>query len=125
GGDDSHIVANKQNSAALTARDLVHLAEALLLKISVAHREHLIHDEDLWLQMRSDRKRKANIHSRRVTLYRGFQKPLYFRKRNNFIEFLPNFGTSHAKNRTVQVDVLPARQFGVKSGANFLNTSHH
>ena len=53
--DRRHAVANENNRPPLTG-DVLHFAQALLLKFGVADREHLIDDQHLGLEMRRDRK---------------------------------------------------------------------
>ena len=45
------------------ARHVLHLAEALLLELRVADRQHLVDDQDLRLQVRRDRERQPHIHA--------------------------------------------------------------
>ena len=46
-------------------RDLVHLAQALLLELGVADRQHLVDDQDFRLEMRGDGEGEAHIHAAR------------------------------------------------------------
>ncbi len=40
-------------------------------------------------------------------------------KADDFIEFPPDFGMTHAENRAIQIDVLAAREFRMKTGSDF------
>ena len=60
--DRRHIVADEQDGAAVF-RDIAHLADALLLEPDVTDREHLVHDQDLRLQVGGHGERQADVHS--------------------------------------------------------------
>jgi len=80
-----HIVADKYHGPP-GATDLVHLAEALLLKRLVAHSQHLVHNQNLRLQMRGDRKSQPYEHAAGISLDGGVQKLAYFRKWTRLVE---------------------------------------
>ena len=44
-------------------RDVLHLAEALVLELGVADREHLVDEQDLRLEVRGDGEYEAHLHS--------------------------------------------------------------
>ena len=54
--DDAHVMADQKRGSPFATRDRVHLAEAILLKFSVADRKHRVDNKDR-LQMRGDRRR--------------------------------------------------------------------
>ena len=43
-------------------RHVLHLAQALLLELGVADRQHFVHDQDLRVQVRGDGERQADVH---------------------------------------------------------------
>ena len=49
-GDGLHIVRDEQNGASVLT-DILHLVQALALEGHVTHRQHLVDDQDLRLQM--------------------------------------------------------------------------
>ena len=61
---------DEKNRAALLT-DLVHLVEALLLEGGIADRQHLVHHQNLRLEMRGHREREPDVHSTRVPLDGG------------------------------------------------------
>ncbi len=42
---------------------IAHLAQALFLELGIAHRQHLIHDQDLRVQVGSHGKGQAHVHA--------------------------------------------------------------
>ena len=107
-----------QHGAAVAARHLVHLAKAFFLELGVADGEHLVDDQDLRLQMGGDGEGEAHIHARGIALDRGVEEFLDLGEGDDLVEFLADLGAAHAEDRTIQIDVLPPGQFGVKTGAD-------
>ena len=58
------------------SRDVPHLAEALLLELRVADRQHLVDDENLGLQMRRNGEGEAHVHAARIALHRRVEELL-------------------------------------------------
>ena len=114
-----HVVADKQHRAAVAARDLVHLAEAFLLELGIADREHFVDDQDFRLQMRRDGEGEAHIHAGGIALDRRVEELLDLGKGDDLVEFPADLGAAHAEDRAVEIDVLAAGQFGMKAGADF------
>ena len=54
--------------------ELLHPAQALLLELRVADREHLVHEQDLRLEVRRHRERQPHVHAARVALHGGVQE---------------------------------------------------
>jgi len=79
-------------------RYVPHLSQALPLKSRVAHRENLVHQQDLRLQMRRHGEGKPQVHARGVTLDRGIQESLNFGKRHNLVELADDLPPAHAEN---------------------------
>src|SRR6516162_673576 len=68
--------------------------------------------------MRSHRKCKSYIHSRRIALNGRVEKTFYFGERHDLVELLPNLALRHPENRAVEEDVLATRKLGMKSRPN-------
>ena len=98
---------------------VVHLAEAFLLELSVADRQHLVDDQNLRFQMRRDGKGEAHIHAAAVALYRRVEKFLDSRQSRRSRRICVVISARrHAEDGAVEKDVLAAGQFGVKAGAD-------
>ena len=110
-------MADEQDGAAL-ARDVAHLAEALLLERGVADREHLVDEQDLGLEVRRDGERQPHIHAARVAFDRRVDEALDLGERDDLVELARDLGALHAEDGAVQVDVLAPGQLRVKAGAD-------
>ena len=82
----AHVVADEDDRAAVALRNLAHLAEALLLEVGVADRQHLVDDQDLRLQVRGDREGQPNVHAAAVALDRRVEEALDLGERDDLVE---------------------------------------
>ncbi len=96
-----HIMTHEKYRTSFMRRHNFHLSETLLLKLGVTYRQYLVYNQDVRLQVRRDGKRKANVHTARVVLYRSIEKFIYLGKSNDFIEFLLDLVLRHPKNSAV------------------------
>ena len=110
-------MADEQDRAS-AARDLGHLAEAFLLKLGIADRQHLVDDQNLGLQMRRDREGEPNIHAAGVALDRRIEKFLDLGKGDDLVELASDLGAAHAEDGAVEIDVLASGELGMKAGAD-------
>src|SRR5258706_8190616 len=69
--------------------------------------------------MRCNGKPQPQTHSGGIALYLGVDKLLDAGEGDDSIEAFVNLSLSHAKNRSVEIDILPTRQFFVESGSHF------
>src|SRR5437870_3470661 len=99
--------------------NVVHLVQTFLLELRVANGKDFIHHQNFWLEMSSHRKGQSNIHSAAIALHWRVDKLFYSGKRNDLVELSFNFHPSHAEDGAIQEDVFAARQFLMKSRANF------
>src|SRR5690242_10219600 len=116
-------MGHEQNSPSVLPY-ILHLAEALALKRNVTNREHLVHDEDLWLQMGRDRKGQTHIHATRVALDWSLDKPFDLRERNDFIELAVDLRFPHAKQSAAEIDVFAPGQLWVEASADLEKTAN-
>ena len=73
--------------------------------------------------MRSHGKCQPHVHPTRVILHGRVDEFLNFRKSNDLVEFYQNLRAFHSQNRTAQKYILASGEFGVKTGADFQQTS--
>src|SRR5262245_21727412 len=99
--------------------DLLHALDALGLKLCVTHGEHFVDDENFRLEERRYRESKPHIHPAGVTLYRGIDELLESGKADNVIKFSFHLRAAHAKNGTVEKDVVPTGELRMKACPNF------
>jgi hypothetical protein len=107
-------VADEQDGPAL-ATDLAHLAQALTLEGGVAYREHLVHDQDLGLEVSGDREREPQVHAARVALHRRVDEALDLGEGDDLVELALDLAAAHAEDRAVQEDVLATREIAVEA----------
>src|ERR1700694_2733526 len=115
--DRRHAVADEQHGAAL-ARDVAHLAQALLLKGDVTNRQHLVDDQDVRLKVRRHRKGEADVHPTGVELDGGVEESLHARELDDVVELAVDLAALHAEDCAVQVDVFATGELGVKARSN-------
>ena len=104
--------------------DLSNFPQTFFLKLHVAHRQHFVDQQNLRLKMSRDRKGKADVHPAGVTLHRRVYELFDLSKRHDFVELSIDLCFLHAQNNSVQVDVLPPGQLGVKTRADFQQRTH-
>jgi hypothetical protein len=102
---------------------LFHLAEAFFLETRVANRQHFIDNQNLWLQMRGNRKCQSNEHATGVALDGCIYELLDLGERNYFVELAVNLGFFHPQYSAVEVNIFPAAELAMKAGAHFQKTS--
>src|SRR5262245_46722724 len=115
--DRGHVVADEQDRPALL-RHLADLAETFPLEGGVADRQHLVDQENLWLEMDGDRERQADIHATRVVLGGGIDELLDLGEADDLVELAADFCPLHAQDRTAEVDVLASSQLTMKPHAD-------
>ncbi len=91
--------------------------QALLLKKEVAHGQHLVHQQHLWLHMHGHSKSQPQLHPAAVGAQRTVKKRLQFGKVHNVVKDCRHLAAAQAGDHAVHVDVLSPRQLGVKAGA--------
>src|SRR6185295_2653670 len=107
GGDVVHGVRAEQQRPARRdeAFEPVH---ALLLEIAVAHRERLVDDQDVGLDLRRDREAQAHRHAGRVDLDRLVDEVAELAELEDRRGLLADLLFREAEHRGVEHDVLPA-----------------
>ena len=100
-------------------RDVLHLAQALLLELRIAHGQHLVHDEDFRFQVGGHGEGQAHVHAGGVAFDRGVDELLDFGEGDDLVELLRDLGLGHAEDGAVEEDVFAAGEFGVEAGADF------
>ena len=94
------------------------LADALSLERRVAHGQHLVHQQDLGLEVGGDREGQPQVHPGRVVLDRRIDEALDLGEGDDLVELRADLRPPHAEDGAVEVDVLGAGQLGMESGAD-------
>ena len=113
-----------QHGAALLPGHIAHFAKAFLLEFHVAHRQHLVHDENFAVQMGRHRKGQLDEHAAGIPLDGGVNELAALGKFDDFRQLGVNFRLGHAQNRAVHVDVFPAGHLVVEAGAHLQHGGH-
>ena len=80
-----HVVADEEDRAPAAAH-LAHLPQAPLLELRVADREHLVHHQDLGLQVGGHGEGQAHVHAARVVLHRRVEEALHAGEVDDLVE---------------------------------------
>src|SRR5438552_1954611 len=110
-------MADKEDCSA-SLGNIMHLAQALLLKHHVADCQHLVDDQDFRLEVGGYGEGEAHVHARAVPLDGRVEKFLDLCKVDNLIELTGDFRPGHPENGAVQINVLAAGQLEMKSCAD-------
>ena len=68
--------------------------------------------------MRGHGEGEAHIHSATVAFHWGIKKALDLRECHDFVKLAAHLGTGHAKDRTIEEDVLSSSQLRVETRAH-------
>ena len=116
-GDGADIVAYKNDGSPLALCNGFHFSKAFVLKLAVTNCEDLVDNQDFRLEMCGYGKGEAHIHAARIAFNRRVYELLHLCERDDLVEFTPHFGTRHSEYRSVQKDILTARQVRVEAGS--------
>src|SRR5262249_23182748 len=114
-------MTDKSNCPSLFSK-LFHFIQTLLLEPVVADRQHLVNNENFWIQMGGNRERKPNVHSGRIMLYRRVEEFFNLGKGNDLVELLSDFLLRHTEDSAVEEDVLPPTELRMEPGADLQQT---
>ena len=115
--DDGEVVRDEDDRPPV-ARHLAHLAQRLSLESRIAHRQHLVDEQDLGLEVGGHGKGQAHRHPAGVPLDRGVEEPLNLGELHDLIEPPADLCPSHPEDRAVEEDVLAPGQIGMEAGAH-------
>src|SRR5262245_22715266 len=109
------VVRYEEHRAPALAQAL-HGLDALLLEARVAHRQHLVDDEHVGLQVSGHGESQPQAHARRIALDRSVDELLHAREGDDRVEALLDLALLHSQDGAVQVDVLAAGELVVEPG---------
>src|SRR5437868_782535 len=116
--DCTQVVRNKHDGLARPLQ-FSHAVDALRLKICIADREHFVEQKNISLELRCNCKSQSQIHSGGIALDGCIDKRSHASKLNDARKLGSDLGASHAKQRTVQINVFASGQLGMKSRCHF------
>ena len=113
--DAAQIMADKDNGLAHLLKFL-ELMIAFRLEKDVSHRQSLIHDQNLRIDIDRHRKSKAHEHTTRICLHRLIDVLSDIRKFQNRVQLLIDLLLCKADHSAVQIDILNSVIFIIKTG---------
>jgi hypothetical protein len=113
-----HIVADKKNRSA-AMRDLGKSPHTLLLKLGIPHRQNLVDNKYLRVEMSRHSEGQTNLHSTRVSFDWSVEELLDLGKGDNLVEPPPNFDSRHSEDRSVKENIFSAGEFLMKACSDF------
>ena len=109
-------VRHQQNRLAAPL-ELAELVEALVREALVADREHFVDEQDIGIDVNRHGKPEPHVHAGRVRLDRRVDEFLQLGELDDLVEPPGDFALGQAEHDAVDEDVLAARDFRMKSGA--------
>ena len=119
-----HVVAHEKHRPTVAARNVRHATQTLLLELGVAHREHLVHDQHLGLEVRRDREGEPHLHAARVPLDWGVEEGPDIGEGHDLVELAVDLRLAHAQDGAAHVHVLAAGELRVEAGAGLEQGPH-
>ena len=108
-------VADVEDRGAVAA-DLLHLGHALLLERPVPHREHLVGEEHVGIDVDGDREAQPRVHARGVVRDRRVHELADVGELDDGVELALGLGLAHPEDRPVEEEVLAPGQLRVETG---------
>ena len=90
--------------------------QAFLLEGLVAHRQHLVDERDVRVEVDGDGEPQAHVHARGIVLDLVIDKGPQFAEFHDLVEDALQVPAPESQDGGVQVDVLPAGEVGVEAG---------
>ena len=95
--------------------DIADFAETLFLELQIAYGEDLVNQQDFRFEVGGNGKCQAGTHPAGVTLDWCINESFDLRESDDLVELTMDFRLRHPENRAVEIDVLPAGEFGMKT----------
>src|SRR5215213_7260735 len=105
-----------RRAALLQLRDSLN---TFLLKRRIADCQDFIQQQNIRIEVGSDRETQTYIHAGRVTLHWCINELPELGKLHDAVQLLGNLAPQHAEDRTVEINILAAGKFRMKTGADF------
>ena len=99
------------------AAQLVQVVEAAALELLVAHRDDLVDDQDLRVEVDRDGEAEPDIHPAGVDLDRSVDEVAQPGEVDDAVHRRGDLTPAHAEDRAVEVDIFPAGQLRVEACA--------
>src|SRR6267378_6962117 len=121
--DLTHLVTYEHNGTTALG-NLAHFPKAFLLELQIAYGQHLVHQQNLGLELSSHGEGQSHLHARAEMLERRINEFIHLGERHNLIKFALDLTLAHAKNGPAQENVLAARELGMETCSNLKQAAH-
>src|SRR4051812_16772003 len=95
--------------------ELSDLVQALALEVLVAHRQDLVDEEYVRVDVHRDRETEADVLPRRVVLHRVVDLVRELSESDDGVEQLVRLTAGEAEQAGVEIDVVPAGELAVEA----------
>ena len=121
--DQPEVVAH-QHQRPPGGEELLDPAQAAVRERRVAHRQHLVDQQDLGVGVDRHREAEPHVHARRVVLDRLVDEAFETGEAHDVVVARLDLGALQAEHRSVDEDVLATRDLGVEAGAELDQRRH-
>ena len=121
--DEIRCVGDEEDRAALALEPLDAL-DALALEGFVAHRQHLVDQQDVGVDVDRHREAEANVHARRVVAHLHVDELLELCECDDLVEHVVGLAFRQSQDRRIHVDVLATGQLVVEAGTELEQRGH-
>ena len=116
---DEQGVVRHQDDGDAELLELAQLVQALALERLVTHREGLVDEDDLGVEVHRDRDAEPHVHARRVVADGHVDEALELGEGDDRVEARLDVASREAVQRCVEEDVLAPGQVGAEARAQF------
>ncbi len=117
--DCVHVVTDENHRSAFVRGDVLHFSETLCLKLGVAHGQDLVDQKNFGIEVGGDGEGEPHIHSARVPLDRGVEKPFDFGEGDDLIEFSFDLRALHPEDCAVEENIFASGKLRMKTRPDF------
>jgi hypothetical protein len=97
-----------------TPLKIANTIEATQLKLNVTHREHLVDQQHIGIDLGGDRESQAHVHPARIIAHGHVDKIVQSGKIDDGVKSASNILARNAQQRGVEIDVFPPGQIAMK-----------
>jgi hypothetical protein len=116
-------VGHEEDRLALVAEPVEHV-EALLLEAHVAHREHLVDEQNVSVHLDHHREGQPHLHARRVVLQLQLLELAQLGELDHSVVSVARLARGEAEHHAVQQNVVASREVGVEAHAELDEGRH-
>src|ERR1700730_6379782 len=111
-------MGDEQNGLA-PAFELAELIQALVREPFVAHRQHFVYEQHVWIDVYGHRKTESHVHPGGIRFHRRVDELLQLGKLHDLVEAPGHFALGEPEHDAVDEDVFAPGDLGMETGAQF------